>query len=249
MWRIRSPRGFRAVALLGLLGLASLAVACQGDTTVLVGGTGQEGISVTGSGTVSVTPDVAIINLGVEVSRPTVARARAEAADAMEAIRESLADNGVEDRDIATQFFNIFPQFDFREEGPPTITGFTVSNQVQIKVREIDDVSDVLDDAIAAGGDAVRVNGISFTVDEPEQHFAEARRLAMEDARTRAEELAELADVRLGDVRSVSESFGGPIPFAEARFGLDQAVGGGPSPISPGETQISLTVFVVYEIG
>ena len=119
-----------------------------------------------------------------------------------------------------------------------------------MKVRDLDRLSDVLDDAIAAGGDAMRVNNVSFTVDEPEQYMAQAREQAMNDARARAEQLAELAGVTLGRARSISESTvatpfferGGPVAFAAV------AQAAPPTPISPGETEVSLMVFVVYEL-
>ena len=234
-----------AIAAIALLGV--LAAACDSDTTVHTG-TGGEGISVTGVGRVSVEPDVAILNLGVEVQAATVSRASSAAAEAMDDVRASLACNGVEDKDIQTRFFNIFPQFDF-ESRTPEIIGYTVSNQLEVKVRDIDSVSDVFDDAIAAGGDAIRVNGVRFSIDEPEQFFPEARRLAVEDARDRGEQLADLAGVSLGDALSISESSGGgsPAPFAEFEGPVQAAAPGGAS-IAPGEGEIVLTVFVLYAV-
>jgi uncharacterized protein YggE len=167
----------------------------------------------------------------------------------MQAIRESLADSGVEESDIQTQYFSIQPQYDFSENGPPEITGFIVSNIVVVKVREIDNVSVVLDDAVAAGGDSVRVNNVAFTVDDPEQYFSEARRLAVADARARADELASEAGVSVGQVRSISE-FGGvnepPIPFIE-RSAAD-AQGGVATPFTPGEAEVTLSVSVVFDV-
>jgi uncharacterized protein YggE len=221
-------------------------VACRSDTHVSVG-EAQTGITVTGTGRVTVVPDIGLLNLGVEVSRPTVAEARAEAASAMDAVRTSLQQNGVEDRDITTQFFNIQPQYgppEPVERGLPAIIGYTVSNQVTVKVRAVDNISTVLDGAIAAGGNATRVNGVSFTVDEPQRYEAEARDLAMADARARAEQLADLAGVQLGAARAVNEALSGspegPFPSALQR--------GGDTSISPGETEVTLTVSVVYDL-
>ena len=239
---------FRAAALAAILGLVAVFIAACGETDVIVGQAG-DGISVTGTGSVTVQPDVGVLSLGIEVRASTVARARSEAAEAMEAIRDSLEDNGIEEGDIQTQFFNIFPQQVFEEGEPPRIVGFVVNNQVEVKVRDIDTISAVLDDAIEAGGDAVRVNNISFTVDEPEQFLAEARGKAMEDAKERAEQLAELGGVELGNPRSISEAAGvPPIAFPERAFDGAVGVGGAPTPISPGEAEIIVNVFVVYEI-
>jgi uncharacterized protein YggE len=116
-------------------------------------------------------------------------------------------------------------------------------------VRDLDTVSSVLDDATEAGGDAARINGISFAVDEPERYESDARKAAVEDARKRAEELAALAGVRLGKVRSITES-GASMPFAERGYGgvMLQSAAAPRTPISPGETEISLSVSVVYMI-
>ncbi len=235
--------------VLGAVGalLSLFTVACTSDTKVTVDQVQQTGITVAGTGRVTVVPDIGLINLGVEVSRPTVAEARSEAAAAMDAVRASLQQNGVEDRDIATQFFNIQPQYGNAEpvdRGLPTIIGYTVSNQVTVKVRQLDSISQVLDGAIGAGGNAMRVNGVSFTVDEPERYEAEARDLAVADARERAEQLASLAGVQLGSARAVNETYGGvpsgAFPAASQRSG--------DTSISPGETEVTLTVSVVYDV-
>ena len=191
-------------------------------------------------------PDLAIVNIGVEVTAETVAEARSEAADAMDRVRETLDDNDIEEADVRTQFFNIYPQFSFEDERPEIIA-FTVSNQIAVKVRDIDNVSNVLDDAIEAGGDAIRVNGVSFSVDEPEQFLEEAREMAMEDARQRAEHLATLGGVELGKPVSISESSGGGIPAPATGFGGEAAFDGA-TRISPGEADVVLQVFVQYEI-
>lgn len=241
---MRRPQ--RLIIAGGLLALvALLSAACSGDTRVNVAGPEQSGIAVTGTGTVTVVPDVALLNVGVEVTRSTVAVALAEANGAMDAVRSSLDNNGIEERDIRTQSFNIYAQYDFSRERQE-IVGFTVSNQLSIKVREIDDTSEVLDDAIDAGGDAVRVNGISFTVDDPDAVLDQAREAAVEDARDRAETLAELSGVSLGDVRSISESRGGGISVDFDR--AESADDGAGISISPGESELAVTVSVVYEI-
>jgi len=231
--------------------IALLAAGCSdnGVTGFAISQASQTGISVSGHGSVSVVPDIAVVTLGVEVTVPTVAAARSQAATAMKAVRASLDANGIDSDDIKTLSFDIQPQYRYQRDEKPEITGYTVSNRVSVKVRDLDTVSDVLDDAAGAAGDTVRINGISFTVDEPEQYESGARKAAIADARMRAQELAALAGVTLGKVRSISES-GAPIPIAERSFGramLDSAAAP-PTPISPGETEISLSVFVVYEI-
>jgi uncharacterized protein YggE len=239
------------LAAIALTVITLLALACSdnGATGFVVSQPSQTGISVSGHGSTVVVPDIAVLRLGVEVTAPTVAAARSEAAAAMKAVRSSLDANAIDSDDIKTLSFNIQPQYPFRRDERSEITGYTVSNRVSVKVRDLDAVSDVLDGAAAAGGDTVRISGISFTVDDPEQHEADARKAAVEDARTRAEELAALAGVTLGKVLSISES-GVSIPFQERGFGgvMLQSAAAPRTPISPGETEISLSVSVVYKI-
>ena len=236
------------VAVVALLIVAVVAVMNEPSAQVTLAGQQQSGISVSGSGSVSVTPDIARIDVGVEVTAETVAAARGQAADAMDAVMAALEDNGVDEADVKTRFFNIYPQYNHRNERAPEIVGFMVSNQVTVTVRDIDSVSDVLDATIAAGGDAVRVNGITFTVEDPEQFLDQARADAIANARKRAETLADAAGISLGPVRTISEStsFVGAQRFLavpEAAFD-----GGGATSISPGEQELTVHVSVVYEV-
>ncbi len=238
-------------AAMALVAVTLLAVGCgdNRDTDVVVSQSLQAGISVSGHGSVVVVPDIAVLMLGVEVTAPTVAAARSKAAAAMKAVRSSFDANDIGSDDIKTISFNIQPQYQHRRDEQREITGYTVSNRVSVKVRDLDTVSSVLDDATEAGGDAARINGISFAVDEPERYESDARKAAVEDARKRAEELAALAGVRLGKVRSITES-GASMPFAERGYGsmMLQSAAAPRTPISPGETKISLSVSVVYTI-
>lgn len=246
LWR-RPGRRALVLAALGLVAL--VAIGCQPKTEVTISPTGDfsGGISVTGTGTVTVTPDIAILQLGVEVTSDTVGDARDEAAEAMDRIRASLSEHNVDDKDIRTTSFNIYPQYDFRSE-QRRLTGFTVNNQVSVTIREIDDAGEILDDAIRAGGDATRVSSISFSVDDPEAAMDEARAEAIADARNRAETLASAAGVSVGRPITITESGGFfPVFRTELAFAAD-AGGGFDTAIAPGEQDISVTVSVVFEL-
>jgi len=241
----------RVAAVVAFLVSALLVPAC-GDhraTEFIVSQPAEPGISVSGHGSVTAVPDIAVLTLGVEVTAPTVAVARSKAAAAMQAVRASLDGNGVARDDIKTISFNIQPHYAFPRDEKPEITGYTVSNLLSVKLRDLDAISDALDDAARAGGDAVRVNGIAFSVDDPKPYEAGARKAAVADARMRAEELATLSGVKLGRVLSISES-GVSIPYQERGFGgmMLRSAAEAPTPISPGETDISLSVSVVYRI-
>ena len=233
---------------------AILALAAVGMAAC--GGGGAEpaapagGVAVSGVGRVSAAPDVAVVNLGADAIAENVAGARGRAAAAMTAIRASLAGNGVEDRDVRTLSFDIYPRFEY-PDGEQRLVGFQVSNRVSVRVRDLARLSAILDEAIAAGGDAIRVSGVSFEVDDPAPLAEEARRLAMEDARAKAQQLADLAGVGLGEARTVAESGGAPPApqplLADAR--LESAASAAPStPVAPGEGEIVVSVYVVYAI-
>jgi uncharacterized protein YggE len=261
-----SIRGFmhpsRLAALVLVSALGTLALACEPSTTV-VNSPDAGGISVNGTGKVTVTPDIAQLSIGVEARAGTVAAARQGAAQALEAVRASLRRNSVEDRDIQTQALSIQPEYGSRpiavpvplpggvrppvESGEPVIVGYIASNVVVVKVRNLDNASKVLDDAVEAGGDSTRVNGIFFTVDKPERFEAEAREMAMKDARARAEALAKDAGVSLGKARSIAESVGGPFPYRGGPVAA-QASGDVATPLSPGESEVTIQVNVTYNI-
>jgi uncharacterized protein YggE len=238
----------RGLLAVGATALLALGVACTPETNVTVpSGETATGITVSGEGRVSVRPDIALVNVGVEVTAPTVAEARAQAAEAMQRLQDAVKAAGVEDADIRTQYFNIYPQYVYSENEAPRIAAFTVNNQVELKVRNIDVASEVLDSAIEAGGDAVRVNGISFTVEDPESFLADARRVAIENAKERAQVLADAAGVTLGAARSISESSSSGEIYPYARDAA-AGVGGAPSPVNAGEQELTLTVYVVFDI-
>jgi uncharacterized protein YggE len=210
----------------------------------------QEGIWASGEGKVTVIPDVATVNLGIEAQDTSVASAQSQAAEAMDKVMEALADSGVAKKDIQTQYFNIHrvTRWDGEDQREVTI-GYRVSNMVSAKIRNMDGVGSVIDAVVTAGGDLVRVNGVSFSVEDPSAYHGEAREKAMADAKARAEDLAGLAGVRLGRATFVSESSyqPGPIYRQMAAPAFDSADGAATS-ISAGETDIILSVQVIYDI-
>ena len=207
------------------------------------------GIWVTGEGTVSVVPDVAILNLGVEAQASTVAEAQQQAAEAMEAVMTVLDEQGIASKDIKTRYFSIYPVKRWQND-EEILIGYRVSNMVTVKIRKVDEVGVVIDAVAEAGGDYTRINSISFTVDDPADYYEEAREMAMEDAKEKATQLAKLAKVDLGEPTYISE--GGiytPTPYDFYRGAAEAFTAPAPTtPISPGETEIRLTVQVAYSI-
>ncbi len=209
----------------------------------------QEGIMVEGRGEVTVVPDIAVVNLGVQAQAITVAEAQAQATSAMENVMVVLREHGVEERDIQTTGFTIWQQTRWesaRQE--EQVTGYRVSNNVQVKIRQVDEAGIVLDAVVAAAGDHIRVQGIYFQIDDPSVHLEQARSIAVQDARTKAGQLAQLAGVELGSPTYISETSSSPVIFRSVETVSPGAVPAPTTPIEPGETTITATVEIIYAI-
>ncbi len=239
---------FRTIAALaGAVALLAFGAACFETSVTEEPYAETRTISVSGTGEVRAAPDTATLNLGVEARADTVAEARADAARAADAVIAALRDGGVAEADIRTTNFSINAIYDYRDDRP-RIDGYAVSNTVAVTVRDIDATGDLIDAAAAAGGDAARFNGISFGYDDPAEYTRTARELAVEDARAKAEQLAELTGVTLGDPVSVSEtSWAAPVAVRVPQEAAAFADGAGTS-ISPGTSALSVTVNAVWEI-
>lgn len=228
--------------------LVALAVvtACEGGNTTVVAGDASDaaGITVDGVGTAESAPDTGFVDIGIAIEAATVAEAREEAAASAASVIASIKDNGVEDRDVRTVNFSVEPRYEYPNNAAPRITGYTVSNTVSVKVRELQRLGEIIDEAIATGGDAVRVNGVRFDIDDRTPLSEQARERAMDDARTKAEQLASLAGVTLGAPISISEvAAPAPQPLYLDSAAYSQSAGI-PTPIQPGSatTEVRLTV-------
>ena len=219
----------------------------QNLSVSLTGSSQQTGVWVSGTGVVTATPDVAILTLGVEAQETTVKAAQSEASSAMNAVVAALKTNGVADKDIQTQWYSISPVTKWVEETSEQITtGYSVTNMVTVKIRDISKAGTIIDAVAEAGGDLTRINSINFTVDDPTAYYNQAREQAMQDAKDKAEQMATLAGVTLGKPTYISES-GGYIPTPY--YLKDYAEGGSAStPISAGELDITIMVQVGYAI-
>jgi uncharacterized protein YggE len=212
----------------------------------------SEGIWVNGSGKVYATPDVALLSLGIEVQEETVALAQASAAEAMAKVMEALKNEGVAEEDIQTQQFNINKVSEWKviyDEGEKEeIIGYRVTNTVSVKVRDIDKTGSIIDAVVVAGGDFSRINSINFTVDDPTPYYEQARAQAMEYAKSKAEQLADLSGVELGQPTYISESTYYSPNYYRGDVAYDEAVPAAETSISPGELEISATVQIAYSI-
>jgi uncharacterized protein YggE len=210
-------------------------------------GTPEHTITVSGSGDVSVAPDVADVILGVSVTKPTVKDARAAAASSMEAVVAAVKKVGVADKDLATVDLSLSPVYDYGSgNSVPRLVGYQFSNTLKVTVRDLTNVAAVVDDSVAAGADTVQ--GISFRLDNPKPIEVQARQLAMTDARTKADALAQAANVQIKGVASITEvTVSSPIYYAAA--GLADKTAQVSTPIQTGTTDITIQVTVSYLIG
>lgn len=203
-------------------------------------------ITVVGEGQVKVEPDIARINIGVEVVRPSVRDASDANEELLSAVLSALQASGVAEDDIQTSGFSVYAER-FGPNGPlpeDEVT-YRVSNNVNVVVRDLTNIGTVLDAAIGAG--ANNIYGVEFALDNTDAVESEARGTAIADAKAKAEELAGLTGVSVGALVSVSELLSPVMPYAQFRESAVGMGGGGPT-IQPGQVTLTMQLQVVYEI-
>lgn len=197
-------------------------------------------VTVTGEATVAVAPDAAVIRIGVTSQDKTAREASEANAKQMTAVLAAIKDTGIADRDVQTSRLSLQPQYDPNKSGTARLTGFQATNQVTVRIRDIDKLPVFLDRAIAAG--ANEMSGIEFVISEQSKLLDRARDDAIADARRKAELYAQAAGSKLGPVVSITEegSAAQPRPI--------QAMRAGAVPLAPGEQTLRATVTVSYEL-
>jgi len=203
-------------------------------------------ITATGTGKVSVRPDTAIVQVGAETRAPSLADATADVSRRISAVFERVKALGVAERDITTVTYAIDPVIAQRrsEEEATRILGYRVANVVQLRIRQLDAVGRIMDAAVAAGANTMR--GLTFTVADPQAVEAQARTLAVQNAKEKAGKLAEAAGVTLGELALLTE--GVPAPYPRPLAGRADYLAQGPGPVEPGQQEISVTVTAHYLI-
>jgi hypothetical protein len=234
-----------AVALLAALSLTALPASAQEDDD-------ESTITVSGSGSASGAPDVASIEIGVQARNTDVLAAFEEANSTIDAVIEAIVESGVAREDIRTVGLNINQEFN----GGPPMPGapgdqttpepvFVVNNRVMVTIRDTDNIANVINASVGAGANSIF--GLNFGIQDRDALVSDARANAMEDARSTAQELADLAGVELGSVVRIRETGGGMIP---PRAAFDQAGlgGGGGAVIEQGQLSVQVQVEVTYRI-
>jgi len=238
-----------APAVASTLGRAANASSTQSSSGVAIGtgGSGGPGISVAGRANVAGTPDTLRLDVSVVVTAPSVSEALASANRSAEAVQKSLLGNGVQKRDLATSGLSIAPEYDYSNTGTPRLRGYQVSESLTAQLRDLGRAGEAIGRAVAAGGSAIRVNGISLDLEDTGALVSSARSKAFADARTKAQQYAKAAGRDLGEVVSITEAVSTPTPIAMPYAAMDSAKSAS-VPIQPGSQDVSVSVSVVFAI-
>lgn len=204
-------------------------------------------VVVIGEGTVSAKPDIALLNAAIVTEKSTVSEAQEKNTESYNAVARFLGNSGVEAKDIKTINYSIHPQYFYPSNRKPEITGYQVRNALEIKIRDLSKVDEILGGIVESG--ANEIGNVSFTIEDPAVLKEQARKLAIEMARKKAAALAKDLGVRFSRLVGFSENEGGgtppPIFYAEAAYGKGGS-GGGPT-LSEGEQEIKVFVTLTYE--
>lgn len=207
----------------------------------------QNIVSFSGEGEVYVKPDMGLVTLSVTNEAQDVSSATEENTKRTNNIISFLKNNGVEEKDIKTTDFSIDPRYDYLESGKRVLSGYQITQSVQVKIRDIDSVGTILEGAVTAG--ANQVGNISFIVDDSETYEKEARALAIADAKKKASEISGQLGIQLAEIVSFNEgNFYPQYKTAERSAGIDEMQESYIPDIQVGENVIRSTVTISYSI-
>lgn len=236
----RISRTLRGVAAgLMLTVLVSPAALAASDTSRV--------ISVSGQGEVQVTPDEATLSAGVVTTASTAAAALADNARSMNAVFDALRHAGVAEKSMQTSGFNVSPQYATEKDGTqtPNITGYQVSNTVNVTLDDLSKVGPTLDALVASGANSI--GGVSFDIKNPKAAMAQARTLAVSDAVDRAQTLAKAAGVTLGPILSINDGGNNDVE-PRPMYRMVSVTAARATPIAAGEQNVAANVSITWEI-
>jgi uncharacterized protein YggE len=226
-------------------GTLALALALAGLLGVNEGAIGMERtISVSGEGSATAPPDMAVFQAAVVSEGETAAAAMEANNEAMKKVLQVLREQQIADKDIQTSRFDLSPRYRHdRENTEPKIIGYTATNQVRVKVRNLPKLGQILDALVRSGSN--QIHNIGFDIENKEGLMNQARTAAVRNAQARAELYAQAAGVKLGKVVQISES---PVHIPEPRMAMRAMAAESSVPMATGEQEISASVSVVYAI-
>ncbi len=220
---------------------AAVAATSSGDGS---GDRARDGVLVSGTGEVTGRPDTLVAQFGAEATAGSVDEALARADRALGRITDALRKGGVDDADLQTAGLDVYPQY---SDDGRQVTGYQAQQQLTVTFRDVDAAGRLIGRAVSAGGDAARLSGLSFRIDDDSALLADARRKAFGDAKAKAELYGDAAGRGLGRVVSVTETVtGNDRPYPMPAFDAARSSAGGDVQIEAGQQQLSVTVTVEW---
>ncbi|MDW5611693.1 SIMPL domain-containing protein [Mycolicibacterium sp. D5.8-2] len=229
-------------ALAAAAATAAALTACDAQSgPSLEPGADSRQVTVVGAGQVQGTPDTLTVNASMEFVGPDATAAMNQTNERQQAVIDGLVELGIDRKDIATTAADLQPQYN---SDSTSITAYRATNSVNVTLRDLGRASDAIGLIVATGGNATRINSISYSIEDDSQLVRDTRARAFEDAKDRAAQYAELSGLNLGKVISISES-GGPTPPVpmQAPRAMEAAV-----PLEPGQQTVGFSVTVIWEL-
>jgi hypothetical protein len=232
--------------IIAVLVLGTVLASCVPSTVTVQPQPVQRTLTVTGSGMVTLTPDVAYIYIGVHTENASAAEAVAENNTKSQAVATAIKGFGVEAKDIQTTNFSIWPSDQYDDKGTKTGTIYMVDNTIYITMRDLTKLGDLLDASVRAGANTI--NSIQFDVADKTEALSQARKAAVENAQKQAQELVDATGVKLGDVQAISYYDSTPLSADYGKGGGGGMLAASSVPVSSGQYQLTTTVTIVYEL-
>ena len=234
----------KLIYLIAILMLGIVLTACNPASITVQSQPPQRTITVTGTGKVTLTPDIAYISIGVHTENASAKDAVTENNTQAQAVIAAIKGFGVAEKDIQTTNFSISPQQQYDKDGKQTGIIYMVDNTVYVTIRDLSKLGDLLDSTVSSGANSI--SSIQFDVTDKTGALSQARQAAVTDARKQADELTKATSVAVGEVQSISYyDSSAPITVQYAKADM-MGTAGASVPVQSGSMQISTTVTIVY---
>jgi len=206
-------------------------------------------ITVSGEGRTFAVPDIALIQLGAVTEGLEVGDVVKENTEKMNNILKEIKVLGIEEKDIKTTTYNLAPRYEWTEDGKRIFKGYTLTQQISVKIRNFEKIGDVLEKSTEKGANLV--GDLQFSIDEPEKVRQEARKEAIEKAKEKVSQIATDSGLKLVKLVNVYEDYY-PRTYSDTLYKSLEATGGGeiaaPPEIQPGEQEVTVTIYLTYRV-